>query len=55
MSRRLVDELNTAISWIEPPFVDEQTPLEELRQRIKLVIADRDRAFEYAKKRGELP
>jgi len=32
--------LRGAISWIEPPFVDENTPAAELRSRIGFCIAD---------------
>jgi hypothetical protein len=51
---RLANELLVAISWVEPPFVDDQTSLEEIRARIALLLADRDRACEYARKRGEM-
>lgn len=38
------EKLRAAISWIEPPFIDESTPVEELRQRIAFVVADAKRA-----------
>jgi hypothetical protein len=44
---RLVAEielLRAAVSWIEPPFVDEKTPEAELRQRIAYAVADAKRA-----------
>ena len=34
------ERLRGAISWIEPPFVDENTPAAELRSRIGFCIAD---------------
>jgi hypothetical protein len=37
-------KLRAAISWIMPPFVDENTPEEELRQRIAFAVADVNRA-----------
>lgn len=37
-------KLLAAICWIEPPFVDDQTPESELRSRIKLCVADAKRA-----------
>ena len=39
-----VRKLRTAINWIEPPFVDENTSEAELRARISFVIADAKRA-----------
>ena len=38
------ERLRAAISWIEPPFVDEKTPEAELRQRIAFAVADAARA-----------
>lgn len=32
--------LRAAISWIEHPFIDEQTPEKEIRSRIKFCIQD---------------
>ena len=38
------ERLRGAISWIEPPFVDEKTPEEELRRRVSYCVADAKRA-----------
>lgn len=40
-----VGRLMTAIGWLIPPFVDENTPEAELRQRVKFCLADADRAL----------
>lgn len=37
-------ELRTAISWIEAPFVDESTSIDELRFRVTLCVTDAARA-----------
>jgi hypothetical protein len=39
-----LERLRGAISWIEPPFVDEKTPEEELRRRVSYCVADAKRA-----------
>ena len=39
-----VERLRAAISWIEPPFVDDNTSEEELRQRVKFCVQDAARA-----------
>jgi len=38
------EKLLSAILWVEPTFVDENTPEAELRQRVKFLIADKNRA-----------
>lgn len=40
----LIEKLQGAISWIEPPFVNENTPEAELRSRIGFCVADAKRA-----------
>jgi predicted nucleic acid-binding Zn-ribbon protein len=40
----LIEKLQGAISWIEPPFIDENTPESELRSRIRFCVADAKRA-----------
>ena len=39
-----IEKLRAAISWIEPPFVDDSTSESELRSRIKFCVADAKRA-----------
>ena len=39
-----IERLRAAISWIEPPFIDEKTPEAELRSRIGFCVADARRA-----------
>jgi hypothetical protein len=41
---REIEKLHAAISWLEPPLIDESTSESELRTRIGFMIADRDRA-----------
>jgi hypothetical protein len=36
--------LRAAISWIEPPFVDEKTSHEELKKRVQFCVQDAARA-----------
>ena len=43
-THKQMERLTAAIAWIEPPFVNENTPELELRQRIKFCIADANRA-----------
>lgn len=38
------ERLRAAISWIEPPFMDDKTPESELRSRIEFCVADAKRA-----------
>jgi hypothetical protein len=38
------ERLRAAISWIEPPFVDSQTSVNELRKRVQLCLVDAKRA-----------
>jgi hypothetical protein len=38
------ERLKAAISWIEQPFIDENTPEHELRARIKFAVDDAARA-----------
>jgi hypothetical protein len=38
------EKLRAAISWIEPPFVDGNTLLNELRKRVQFCVADAKRA-----------
>jgi len=40
------ERLRAAISWIEPPFVDGNTPEAELRTRIRICVEDKRRALE---------
>ena len=48
------ETLRGAISWIEMPFVDANTPENELRQRVAFVVADAARAgIRDAKERKE--
>ena len=42
---RAFDGLQGAISWVEPPFVDERTSREELWQRVGFLLADRKNAL----------
>jgi hypothetical protein len=42
--REYNDRLRGAISWLEQPFVDEHTPDNELRARVKYCIQDAERA-----------
>ena len=35
-----IERLMGAISWIEPPFVDEKTSHDELRQRVGIAVKD---------------
>ena len=42
--RAEIDKLRAAIAWIEPPFVDEHTTAQELRQRVNFCVADAKRA-----------
>lgn len=37
--------LIAAISWIEPPFADENTSVDELRRRVALCVTDAKRAL----------
>jgi len=39
-----IERLRAAIAWIEPPFVDDNTPEPELRQRVNYCVADAKRA-----------
>lgn len=39
-----IDKLRAAISWVSPPFVDENTPRDELLRRIGFLLADAKRA-----------
>lgn len=39
-----IEKLRTAILWISPPFVDENTPEAELRQRISFCVQDAKKA-----------
>jgi hypothetical protein len=41
---REIEKLHAAISWLDEPFIDESTSESELRTRIALMLADRDRA-----------
>lgn len=40
-----IQKLEAALSWLQPPFIDEKTPEAELRQRIAFCIADANRAL----------
>jgi hypothetical protein len=42
--REHAEKLRAAVSWLEQPFVDEDTPEREIRQRIAFMIADAERA-----------
>jgi hypothetical protein len=42
--RKEIENLRFAISWLEPPFVGERTPVNELWYRIKLCLEDARRA-----------
>ena len=39
-----LEKLKAAISWLEPPFVDENTSHEELLRRVQFMLADAKRA-----------
>jgi hypothetical protein len=43
-------KLEAAINWIEPPFIDETTSEEELRNRIKFCVSDARAALAGEKK-----
>jgi hypothetical protein len=45
------EKLRAAICWIEPPFIDANTPESELRKRIDFCVQDAKRA---ALKGGEI-
>ncbi|MGE5500622.1 MAG: hypothetical protein ACM3W4_01710 [Ignavibacteriales bacterium] len=36
----MAKRLSAAIAWLDPPFVDANTTPEELRQRIRFMLAD---------------
>ncbi|MGE5566209.1 MAG: hypothetical protein ACM3YN_08645 [Parcubacteria group bacterium] len=36
----MAQRLSSAMAWLDPPFVDENTSPEELRQRIRFMLAD---------------
>jgi hypothetical protein len=40
-----IEKLRTAICWIEPPFIDENTSEAELRKRISFCVQDANRAL----------
>lgn len=46
-------KLKGAISWIEPPFVTDKTPEDELRERVRFVIADAKRDALTGSTKGE--
>ena len=41
--RREVSALEAAISWLEAPFVKDDTSCEELRARVKFCVADAEK------------
>lgn len=43
--RTKIEKLRAAISWIEPPFIDENTSEAELRKRISFCVEDAKKAM----------
>jgi hypothetical protein len=41
---RYVRQLRAAISWVERPFIDDETPIEQLRKRCQFCAEDAERA-----------